>query len=98
MSQLFADTRPEAESVLISLLRNAPAWRKIRMLAQLNASVRTLAVAGLRQRYPEANDCEIRRRLADILLGAELARTVYGPIDCNSDPPLTQKSIISDDR
>ena len=51
------------------------------MLAQLNASVHTLALAGLRSRYPQASETELRRRLADLLLGKELARKVYGEMN-----------------
>jgi len=78
---LFPDTRPEAEAVLISMLRQAPAWRKLRMVDQLNQTVRTLALSGLRQRHPDASPQELRRRLADLLLGAELAARAYGPLE-----------------
>jgi hypothetical protein len=50
------------------------------MLAQLNASARLLAWTGLRSRYPQASEVELRRRLAGLLLGEELARKVYGEI------------------
>jgi len=80
MSVLFPDTSPEAEQVLISLLRQAPAWRKLEMVGQMNQTVRTLALSGLRHRYPQATPEELRRRLADLLLGAELATRVYGPL------------------
>jgi hypothetical protein len=79
-NQLVSDTRPEAEAVLIQLLRAAPAWRKLQMMSQLNDSGRTLALSGLRQRHPMANDAELQRRLADILLAPELANQVYGPL------------------
>ena len=36
------------------------------------------SLAGLRQRNPEANDEELKRLLADIVLGPELAARVYG--------------------
>jgi len=36
MSVLFPDTSPEAKNVLIGLLRNAPAWRKLEMVSQMN--------------------------------------------------------------
>jgi hypothetical protein len=36
MTVLFPDTYPEAEAVLIRLLREAPPWRKIEMVDQLN--------------------------------------------------------------
>jgi hypothetical protein len=39
-----------------------------------------LALAGLRSRYPQASETEMRRRPADLLLGEELARKVYGEI------------------
>ncbi len=80
MSVLFPDTSPEAEKVLIDLLRKAPAWRKLEMVGQLNETVRTLALCGLRQRFPDATPEELKRRLADLLLGEELAARVYGPI------------------
>ncbi len=80
MSTLFSDTRPEAERVQIELLRQAPAWRKLEMVGQLNQTVRTLALSGLRQRHPEATPQELRRRLADLLLGPNLAAQVYGPL------------------
>ena len=80
MSSLFSDTHPDMEALQIQLLREAPPWRKLEMLAQLNASARLLALCGLRQRYPEAGEDELRRRLADLLLGEELACTVYGEL------------------
>lgn len=80
MSKLFPDTSPEAERVQIELLRRAPPWRKLEMVGQLNEMVRTLALSGLRQRYPDASPEELRRRLADLLLGPELATRVYGPL------------------
>jgi hypothetical protein len=39
--------------------------------------VRTLALAGLRQRYPDESPEQRRRRLADLILGPDLARRVY---------------------
>jgi hypothetical protein len=50
------------------------------MVGQLNQTVRTLALSGLRQRYPEATPQELRRRLADLLLGPDLAARAYGPL------------------
>jgi hypothetical protein len=80
MTALFPDTTPEAEAVLIRLLRQAQPWRKLEMVDQLNQSVRLLALAGLRQRYQTDSEDQLRRRLADLLLGEELARKVYGPL------------------
>ena len=80
MSYLFLDTHPEAEAVLIRLLRHAPSWRKLEMVDQLNQSVKLLALTGLRQRFPQEDEKHLRRRLADLLLGEELALKVYGPV------------------
>ena len=85
---LFPDTRPEAEAVLIKLLRQAPPWRKLHMVGQLNQAVRTLALSGLRQRHPQATDQELRRRLADLLLGPDLAAQVYGPLPEQEAPDV----------
>ena len=69
------------EALHLRLLRESPPWRKMEMLAGLNASARMLALAGLRQRYPNASDDELRRRLADLLLGPDLAHKVYGELE-----------------
>ncbi len=78
MSALYSDTDPKVEALQIKLWRQASPTRKMHMLAQLNASVRILALAGLRSRFPNATETELRRRLADLILGEELARKVYG--------------------
>ena len=77
---LFPDTDPQTEAVLITLLRQASPARKLAMVGELNAAVRALALAGLRQRYPDAASNELQRRLADLLLGPDLARQAYGPL------------------
>ena len=81
MSVLYSDTHPKMEALQIQLWRQASPTRKMEMLAQLNASVHTLALMGLRSRYPQAGEAELRRRLAGLLLGEELARKVYGDIN-----------------
>lgn len=77
---LYSDTHPKMEALQIQLLRQASPTRKMNMLAQLNASAHLLALTGLRSRYPSASETELRRKLADLLLGEDLARKVYGEI------------------
>jgi hypothetical protein len=77
MASYYSDTHPEMESLQIELLRTAPAWRKMEMLAAVNSSARSLALAGLRQRHPQASEAEIRRLLAGLLLGPDLARKIF---------------------
>jgi len=78
MSALSPDTHPKMEALQIELWRQASPTRKMHMLAQLNASARLLAMTGLRSRYPLASEAELRRKMASLLLGDELAQKVYG--------------------
>ena len=80
MSSLFPDTHPEAEAVLIRLLRAAPPWRKLTIVDELNQSVKLLARVGLRERYPNETEEQLHRRLAGLLLGEDIARKAYGPL------------------
>ena len=80
MSVLYSDTHPKMEALQIQLWREASPTRKMHMLAQLNASAKILALEGLRSQHPEDSEAVLRRRLADLLLGEELARKVYGEI------------------
>ena len=80
MTALYSDTHPKMEALQIKLLREVPVWRKMEMLAQLNASAQTLALSGLRQRHPIASENELRRRMAGLLLGDEIAQKVYGDL------------------
>lgn len=80
MSALYSDTHPKMEALQIQLWRQASPTRKMHMLAQLNATVRILALAGLRGRYPHASEAELRRRLASLVLGEEVAQKVYGEL------------------
>ncbi|MBN2549268.1 MAG: hypothetical protein JXB15_08930 [Anaerolineales bacterium] len=81
MTRLFPDTDPRAEKVLHDLLRQASPARKLEMVAQGNAMVRQLMMVGLRERYPIDPPEKLKRRLADLLLGPELALKVYGPLE-----------------
>jgi len=81
MSTLSPDTSPEAEAVLLEMMRWTPPWRKMEILDQLNAMAREFALVGLRKRFPIAGEAELRRRLADLLLGPELALKAYGPLN-----------------
>ncbi len=79
MSDKANDTHPRMEAIQLDLLRQAPGWRKLELVDDLNRTVRELNLAGLRARYPRDDEEKLRRRLADLLLGAELAEKVYGP-------------------
>jgi hypothetical protein len=78
MKPISPDTTPEAQEVLFSLLRQAPVWKRLRMVADLNQTLRLLVTADVRRRYPLASDSEIRWRLAARLLTREEVVAAYG--------------------
>jgi len=84
------DTSPEAEAILFNLWRETPAWRKLELMEGLNRTARQLALMGLRRRFPNGSAEELRRRLASMILGDELAEHVYGPI------PVLRKFFLID--
>ena len=76
MSTLAADTTPQVERLLVERLRQMPPWRKMALMAE---TIRTLALAGLCLRHPDDTPALRRRRLADPLIGPELASRARGP-------------------
>ena len=80
MRLLSEDTHPDAERVLIEGLRRASPARKLSMVLSANRTARALALTGLRERHPGESPARLRRRLADLWLGPELAARAYGPL------------------
>lgn len=78
MPGYYSDTHPEMEALQVKLLRQVPGWRRLELMVSLCSSARDLALAGLRRQYAGSSDSEIQRRLADILLGEDLACKLYG--------------------
>ncbi len=74
---LFSDdTSPEAERVLVGLLRARAPAERLSSVFHLNALARSLTFAGLRERNPDASDDEIEARYAELILGTQLAARV----------------------
>jgi hypothetical protein len=96
MARYLSDTRPEAEAVLLDLLRQAPPWRKIRMMEQLNQQMRALSLAGVRTRHPQADEAEVRRRAAEIWIGPELAAQVYPSLTDGWPLPTHTNTMINE--
>jgi len=70
---------PEIDALQLSMLRQASPAHKLVLVAQMNATVRTLALTGLRACHSYDSPEIIKRRLADLLMGTEVAQKVYGP-------------------
>ncbi|MDI6791746.1 MAG: hypothetical protein QME81_02600 [bacterium] len=77
MKTLSPDTHPEAEKVLIELLRKTPAWRKLEMVSQITTTCRELALSGLRRRHPTSDEEELKKRLAALVLPRQMVIRAY---------------------
>ncbi len=76
MVTLARDTDRSAQRAQIEILRSMPAWRKLELLADCCECNRTLLEAGLRSRFPDADDAEIQRMLLELVLGEQTAAWV----------------------
>lgn len=59
--------------------RDAEIAEKLRRAEALRQQAMAIALSGLRLRHPHASEHELRRRLADLLFGLDLAQRAYGP-------------------
>ena len=78
---LARDTSPEIEERQVAAWREMPATQKADLISTLTNAAREMALAGMRQRHPEASDREVFLRLAILTLGPELARRAYPEVD-----------------
>jgi hypothetical protein len=74
------DTSPEIERRQIDAWRRTSDAEKLALAMSMSTAVRRLALAGIRQRYPDASPREQFLRLAVVTLGEELARKAYPEI------------------
>ena len=72
------DTDETTERYLFDRLRQLPPWRKAEMLSASTKAAFGLAMAGLRQRYPDGSEPELRRRYAALVLGRDASIALFG--------------------
>jgi len=77
---LNTDTDLEAERQQIRRWRAMSGLDKLRAVAEMNAAVDTMALAGIRVRHPAASPREQFLRLAILKLGHALASEAYPEI------------------
>lgn len=77
---LSADTNAESEQHQIDRWRAMSPAEKLHVVAELNAAVDAMALAGIRQRYPHVSPREQFLRLAILKLGCDVALRVYPEI------------------
>jgi hypothetical protein len=78
---LSGDTSRSAEQLQVEIWRALTSVQIAGLIAGASSAARTLAIAGLRERYPAASDRELLIRYAALTLGPVLARRVYPEID-----------------
>ncbi len=62
------DTSPEAEAAYLARLRKMTPGERILAAARITSGVNALALAGLRERHPQADERELFLRLAALRL------------------------------
>lgn len=77
---LAMDSSTEAERRLVERWRAMSAEDKLSATLQMSRTVRDLALAGVRSRFPDAAPCGQLLRLAIVMLGPELALAAYPEI------------------
>lgn len=74
------DTSRAASERYHELLRSRAPHDRLAQAMALTRSVRELAVAGIRQRHPEATEAEVKVRLAVRLYGREVAARLFSNV------------------
>jgi hypothetical protein len=77
---LSLDTSPEVERMQIEGWRRMTPSQKAAAVTAMTRATIEMAEAGIRHRFPDEPPELQRRRLADILLGADLAHRAFGPL------------------
>lgn len=78
---LSADTSADVEARQVRIWQGMSSVERLALVNDASRAVRTLALAGLRARHPDANDRELVARLARITLGETLARQAYPELE-----------------
>ena len=74
---LSRDTNADVERLQIEAWRRMSPLEKTGVMSQASSDALTLALSGIRQRYPGASERECFVRLAALQLGPTLVREVY---------------------
>ncbi len=78
MKLLSRDTSPVIQDLLFEMLGSVPTSKKISLTIDLIQTTRLLVLAGLRHRFPNADEVELRRLLISKLLQREDVIRAYG--------------------
>lgn len=72
------DTSEKVEQFWFDRMRAMEPWQKLEMVARLNRQTEQLALAGLRKRFPNATERELRLRVAAIRYDRQTMIRAFG--------------------
>jgi Rv0078B-related antitoxin len=75
------DTSPEAWARYMDAMRTTPPDERVRRALEMSDSLRELARTGIRHRHPEWTPEQVQEGLEEIMLGADMARSVRAARD-----------------
>ena len=75
---MLSDTHPDIEKRLIEGYRKMSPAQKLQRVCELNQFLETLARADVRRRHPQADEREVRLRVASRRIPADLMRKAFG--------------------
>jgi hypothetical protein len=70
------DISEKIEKILIEKLRSLPAWRKAEQVKMVTITCQRMALIGLRNRYPDADENELKLRLGFLWLDKDTMKKV----------------------
>ena len=73
----ISDTHPKAEKIYIELLRGFSVSKKLNMVREITLGCQQMVLTGIKQRYPKADEKELRLRLGALWLKKEIMRKVF---------------------
>jgi hypothetical protein len=75
---LSPDTEPKAEEIMLGIYRRMPITQKLKQVSELTRAIQEAALADIKRRHPDADERELKMRLASRWLDAETMRRVFG--------------------
>lgn len=72
------DVHPDVEAIVIRGWRLMSPAEKVAQVRHLTRTARRFALAGIRERHPEATEAEVRLRLASFWLDRETMIRLFG--------------------
>ena len=72
------DTSAEAQQLMIECYRAMSGSEKLALVGQMNAAVDALAEAGVRARFPGADEYEVSMRMRVLKYGPDLTQRAFG--------------------